>query len=439
MVTVAFLITIAPLVTITYSIDKMKDGKSQAFDTWLKEFYSTVLVQPFHCVAYLVLGSSALKVMMPNGLPARADAFQPSDALGGLIPGLVMIGFILPAENIVRKIFNVQPNNIGDTAKNLALLNRLTNSGKNVAKFGGGALKNSKIGKSVTNKIHNSPKLNAFAQSGLGKAAIKGAHAVGNANRLAFGIGAGIGIGGGTGELETAILNAQTFGSAAHEFNKKKKDKRSENYAATAFNNYTDNTGKDGKGATAKEGLDAVQALLKGLKPSVNDSTYGNTTQLAKAIDRLRDALARQGVTDRSKQDASILKTFTAISKGQIGEFAGSSVISPESFLGRKEANFTRLEQARELINNGVTDVTSGFGKRKKTLGLGAVITNIEDDYEAVNAARQDLTTLKFYQVGNKIKLHGKIQMKQMHAAGQKRLLQKQTFKHLDENNHYKP
>ena len=42
MLTIAFLIIIAPLITITYSIDKMGDGKSQALNTWLKEFMFNV-------------------------------------------------------------------------------------------------------------------------------------------------------------------------------------------------------------------------------------------------------------------------------------------------------------------------------------------------------------------------------------------------------------
>ena len=53
-VTLGFLIVISPLITVTYSIDKIGDGKSQALNTWLKEFMYTVLIQPFHCVIYIV-------------------------------------------------------------------------------------------------------------------------------------------------------------------------------------------------------------------------------------------------------------------------------------------------------------------------------------------------------------------------------------------------
>ena len=34
----AFLTIIAPLVALTYPIDKMNDGKAQAFDAWFKEY-----------------------------------------------------------------------------------------------------------------------------------------------------------------------------------------------------------------------------------------------------------------------------------------------------------------------------------------------------------------------------------------------------------------
>ena len=39
MLTIGFLIVISPLITITYSIDKMGDGKSQALNAWLKNLY----------------------------------------------------------------------------------------------------------------------------------------------------------------------------------------------------------------------------------------------------------------------------------------------------------------------------------------------------------------------------------------------------------------
>lgn len=54
MITVGFLILIAPLVTITYPIDKMGDGKAQAFSVWFYELLINVLIQPIHALIYLI-------------------------------------------------------------------------------------------------------------------------------------------------------------------------------------------------------------------------------------------------------------------------------------------------------------------------------------------------------------------------------------------------
>ena len=42
MLTTMFLIVVFPLVTISYAIDKIGDGKSQAFNNWFKEFVLNV-------------------------------------------------------------------------------------------------------------------------------------------------------------------------------------------------------------------------------------------------------------------------------------------------------------------------------------------------------------------------------------------------------------
>ena len=49
----AFLTIIAPLVAITYPIDKINDGKAQAFDMWLKEYIFNLLIQPLHLLLYI--------------------------------------------------------------------------------------------------------------------------------------------------------------------------------------------------------------------------------------------------------------------------------------------------------------------------------------------------------------------------------------------------
>jgi len=51
----AFLTMIAPLIALTYPIDKVKDGKAQAFSFWLKEYIVNCLIQPVHLLLYTLL------------------------------------------------------------------------------------------------------------------------------------------------------------------------------------------------------------------------------------------------------------------------------------------------------------------------------------------------------------------------------------------------
>ena len=87
---IGFLIAIAPLVTITYSIDKAGDGKAQAFSNWLKEFMLNVLIQPLHAIIFLVI------VMTANNIAAKAPIIA--------IFLLLSMGTV---ERMVRVVFNV--------------------------------------------------------------------------------------------------------------------------------------------------------------------------------------------------------------------------------------------------------------------------------------------------------------------------------------------
>lgn len=64
---VGLLITVSPLIIITYPIDKAGDGKAQVFASWIKEFLVNVLIQPLHALIYMifVLTANALAVESP--------------------------------------------------------------------------------------------------------------------------------------------------------------------------------------------------------------------------------------------------------------------------------------------------------------------------------------------------------------------------------------
>ena len=136
MMTIAFLITIAPLVTVTYSIDKIGDGKSQALNAWLKEFSYTILIQPFHCITYLALGSIGTKLLTRN------------DNFADIFIGIYFLSFILQSENIVRGIFGIKPNNLGNVIGEVALISAV--AGKMEGKTKGGV---QYTGDSATNRF----------------------------------------------------------------------------------------------------------------------------------------------------------------------------------------------------------------------------------------------------------------------------------------------
>lgn len=104
-IVLGFLIIISPLITITYAIDKIGDNKSQALNTWLREFVFSVIIQPFHCIIYIVFYGATVKTVVGVG--------DGSD-LGKLIFAAASAFFMLKAEGIVKKIFGIQPSGIGD-------------------------------------------------------------------------------------------------------------------------------------------------------------------------------------------------------------------------------------------------------------------------------------------------------------------------------------
>ena len=116
MLTLAFLVIISPIVTVTYSIDRMGDNQSQALNNWVKEFVYTVLIQPFQCLIYIVFATSALEMMQDM-------------TLGAAILGCIMLLFIHQAEDIVRGIFSFEhAHHLGNTFMNLAIISSVAKS-----------------------------------------------------------------------------------------------------------------------------------------------------------------------------------------------------------------------------------------------------------------------------------------------------------------------
>ena len=84
----AFLTMIAPLIALTYPLDKIKDGEAQAFKMWLREYIFNSLLQVVHLFVYCLLVGSSMDFILVNP-----------------IYGIVAITFIVPAEKFIRKMF----------------------------------------------------------------------------------------------------------------------------------------------------------------------------------------------------------------------------------------------------------------------------------------------------------------------------------------------
>ena len=83
---IAFLTLFAPLMAASYPLDKMMDGKAQAFDRWLKDYMFTLLIQPLHMLLYAILVGSLSELANSNG-----------------IYGIVALGSLIPIEKLLRE------------------------------------------------------------------------------------------------------------------------------------------------------------------------------------------------------------------------------------------------------------------------------------------------------------------------------------------------
>lgn len=88
--TICFLTVIAPLITVTYPIDKIGDGKAQAFETWFKEYLINIFIQPIHAIVYLIF------VFTAGAIAERA-----------IFVAMIFLMALGKVENIVRNIFGL--------------------------------------------------------------------------------------------------------------------------------------------------------------------------------------------------------------------------------------------------------------------------------------------------------------------------------------------
>lgn len=164
----AFFTMIAPLIAVTYPIDRIKDGQAQAFGTWIKEYTFNAAIPVIHIIIYSALVGSAADLAKANPLYA-----------------IVCISFLIPAEKFFKKLFGFEKastvGQLGAAAGGALIMNAINKmgakSGKQAAAKAGASAPGTSRGLSA----------NAMEiASGTGGAGGAGGEAVHNGGRAAW-------------------------------------------------------------------------------------------------------------------------------------------------------------------------------------------------------------------------------------------------------------
>lgn len=112
----AFFTIIAPMVALTYPLDKIKDSQAQAFNMWIKEYFINAIIQPVHLLLYTVFVGSSMSLAVVNP-----------------IYGVVVLLFLPTAEKWIKKMFKIDKAPLTATSLgDMALLGTMFGMGKNI-------------------------------------------------------------------------------------------------------------------------------------------------------------------------------------------------------------------------------------------------------------------------------------------------------------------
>lgn len=344
MLKIAFLIIIAPLITLTYSVDKMGDGKAQALDAWLKEFVFTILIQPFHCAIYMSLIGTSINVLIGLGSFNKI-----SETLGSGIIALVCITFTKEAEKIVRKIFAFKDDNQGTSLAAGAILagaaiSKAKNIGTGSVKFAHGAK-------------------NFFSDAGK---------SLGISNIRAEAIAAGKYLRGKNKDSDGNEKDYKTIRQEERERIYSKKAERMELREDKAIGMLLGNSEDDRKKAEAIR-AEAVAAEIEKMKLDNN----------GKMTDKELEAVARVKVARRKRTLRNYGKN--KFNNTKAGKFTNSALTAAKNGI-----DMLPLETMRELAKESTKSV--GFFMGAGTLGVSGKLSNAAVTAHSTNKAVEQFT-----------------------------------------------
>ena len=440
MVTIGFLIVIAPLVTITYSADKISDGKAQGMNTWFREFSFNVLIQPFQCIIFAALVSIA------------STLANTATVTSGFM-ALFLLIFIFEAEKLVKHIFNIQSSSLGDAIASAALAASVAQKGMAFADQVKGKAQsriaaNSKVRPELKKKQQaqkydklmskNPRKANAYKKriqakenkmqkrldkaknpkhpkiASFAKGAFRGSYRViAGANNIVFKAGMGFAIAGAMGEDEIAVGSAIYQGGKAAKENVAKEKAyyagAQKHKIARAYNDYKDEEMKNiaddylssGKniGKTPIQQAeemdkifnDKVMALFSGESPAVTDKEN-------KLLSGMKDYgifLAAQG-KNRDEQFDELEKIIDGIDSGSIGELwsgddAGGLGGIPTYHLG--ESNKGAGRSQKTIIKDTIVSVKNAQKAKGKKATKDDIVKAFERDDKTGGVIEKDKNT----------------------------------------------
>ena len=360
----AFLTIIAPLVTITYSLDKMGDGKAQALNNWLKEYIYTILIQPFHCVIYMSLIDIGLNVLIDNA--ATGDDIN---VLAAAVISMMCVKFTKDGEQLVRKIFAFQDDGS-------------TGLGAGLAVAAGGLMYAKNIGRTARSTVNGARNLARTGKNGLrhlGRGAAALGRGIGNAAS-----GAAVTAMAAAQHLGAAEGDTTTFSERREAIKQERADKKAEQEKATAKQHDDD----DEKFNEQHEKIAARAEELKEFNPKLSNSRAmararkevvpnrkerrkhkkQNIGGVRKTLSRMRDIRDNSTVIKGLSDGAKITLASGAamfVGSGSLGvgqDFSSSLMTSAAVFRGTNEY----MKGTRTTLRRGVKDHLQAMGINSK-------------------------------------------------------------------------
>ena len=99
---IAILTIISPLVAVSFAFNKIMTGKASIFSKWLKEYFTVVLIQFFHALAYVTFVVGTLRISLSS--------------ITGVLFVLILLKYMTEAEKIIRHIFGMNGSVVQDLA-----------------------------------------------------------------------------------------------------------------------------------------------------------------------------------------------------------------------------------------------------------------------------------------------------------------------------------